>query len=509
MAYRRKNIFERLLSKIRAKKPKNKRERYQLYTKGKTHKEYSAEEKLSILKELEMQDVPVCVFAKWVGISATSIENWREAYQSQGEAGLVNKIHKKEHDLPEEVKARIIQLKKDNPQMGSPKIAEWLKRHDFVKVSKSAILYLLKSHPETKDLVAEAPKPKNRHEFEPQSFERSKPRQMYQMDITPWRLKGLYPVYIIGCIDDHSRFMVSWGVFRRQRSEQCIDVLRAAIEQHNCIPEEVLTDNGRQFYVWHGKKNKFQKFLQEMGIKHIKSRPYHPQTLGKIESFWRNMYKEMLSRETITSFDDLQEKMKNWIEYYNFRRPHQGIGGLFPADRFFGMENQVKELMKEGAVMVKEAKAAEPDKLQKTMYMVGRIGDKEFRFLGKDGEMVVVGEEKNAGQIPSGDTGGDQSAGNPGSVQQQKNGQADMPGIRDQQTDILQLGRNGDERDAASPVAAEERPEKSGMDTAGETGTGNCEIAGEEPENSRGEPAAGTETGEDNKRFKDGENRDN
>ena len=246
-----------------------------------------------------------------------------------------------------------------------------------------------------------------------------------------------------------------------------------------------------------------------MGIKHIKSRPYHPQTLGKIESFWRNMYKEMLSRETITSFDDLQEKMKTWIEYYNFRRPHQGIGGLFPADRFFGMENQVKELIKEGAVMVKEAKAAEPEKLQKTMYMVGRIGDKEFRFLGKDGEMVVVGEEKNAGQIPSGDTGGNQSAGNLGSVQRQEDGQADMPGIRDQQTDVLQLGRNGDERDAASPVAAEERPEKSGMDTAGETGTGNCEIAGEEQGNSHGESAVRTETGEDNKRFEDSENRDN
>ena len=86
----------------------------------------------------------------------------------------------------------------------------------------------------------------------------------------------------------------------------------------------------RQFYTWRG-KNDFQRFLLKMGIKHIRSRPYHPQTLGKIESFWRNMYQELLSRETITSFEDMQEKVKKWIDQYNFKRPHQGIGGLVPV----------------------------------------------------------------------------------------------------------------------------------------------------------------------------------
>jgi transposase InsO family protein len=86
-----------------------------------------------------------------------------------------------------------------------------------------------------------------------------------------------------------------------------------------------------------------------MGIKHICSRPYHTQTLGKIESFWRNMYQELLSRGTITIFEDMQEKVKKWIDMYNFKRPHQGICGLVPADRFFGIDKQVKEAMLEGA----------------------------------------------------------------------------------------------------------------------------------------------------------------
>lgn len=151
-----------------------------------------------------------------------------------------------------------------------------------------------------------------------------------------------------------------------------------------------MTNNGRQFYTWRG-KNDFQRFLLKMGIKHIRSRPYHPQTLGKIESFWRNMYQELLSRETITSFEDMQEKVKHWIDQYNFKRPHQGIGGLVPADRFFGIDKQVKEAMLEGAGMVKDALVVDPYRLSRPMYLIGRIGDKEIRVMAKDGSVIVQG----------------------------------------------------------------------------------------------------------------------
>ena len=321
-----------------------------------------------------------------------TIQSWQNAYKTQGEKGLESKIRSLEKTLPAEVIEKIIKLKTENPSMGSPKIAAWMFRHDFVKVSANAILNLLKRRPETKDLVAEAVEPKNEAEYKPKTFERSKPKQMYQMDITNWHLKGLYNVYIIACLDDYSRYIASWGIFRRQTSEHCIDVLRGAIEQFNSTPEEVLTDNGRQFYTWRG-KNDYQRFLLKMGLRHIRSRPYHPQTLGKIESFWRNMYQELLSRETITSFEDMQAKMKNYIDQYNFKRPHQGIGGLVPADRFFGIEKQMREAMLEGAGMVKDALVVDPYKLTRPMYLIGRIGDKEIRILAKDGTVIVHGVE--------------------------------------------------------------------------------------------------------------------
>jgi transposase InsO family protein len=384
-----KGLFERL---IRGFKRKSYRVNKFISRPYQPRKTYTAEEKLRILKELEGSGMPISVFAKWKEIAVITIQTWQNAYKTQGEKGLESKLRSIEKTLPAEVIERIIKLKTENPSMGSPKISDWLARNDFIKVSANAILNLLKKRAETKDLVAEAVDPKNEVEYKPKTFERSKPKQMYQMDITNWHLKGLYNVYIIACLDDYSRYIASWGIFRRQTSEHCIDVLRGAIEQFNSTPEEVLTDNGRQFYTWRG-KNEFQKFLLKMGIRHIRSRPYHPQTLGKIESFWRNMYQELLSRETIMSFEDLEVKMRQWIDQYNFKRPHQGIGGLVPADRFFGVEKQVREAMLEGAGMVKDALVVDPYRLTRPMYLIGRIGDKEIRVLAKDGSVIVQGVE--------------------------------------------------------------------------------------------------------------------
>lgn len=99
--------------------------------------------------------------------------------------GLEYAGHSLEATLPEEVIQKIIKLKQDNPDWGGAKIADWLPRHDFVKISHSDVLKILKKHPETKDLVKEISPPKNPPEYEPQRFERSKPRHLYQMDITP------------------------------------------------------------------------------------------------------------------------------------------------------------------------------------------------------------------------------------------------------------------------------------------------------------------------------------
>ncbi len=69
------------------------------------------------------------------------------------------------------------------------------------------------------------------------------------------------------------------------------------------------------------------------------------QTNGKMERFWRTLRLEFFDKAKITTFDDFKEQLSLYVKHYNFQRPHQGIGGMTPADRFFEIETEVRKRM--------------------------------------------------------------------------------------------------------------------------------------------------------------------
>ncbi|TDA65505.1 MAG: transposase [Clostridia bacterium] len=65
-------------------------------------------------------------------------------------------------------------------------------------------------------------------------------------------------------------------------------------------------------------------------------------TLGKLESFHRSIERELLNVEVFRSLEEVQERITQYIEHYNYVRPHHGIGGFTPADRHFGISREVE-----------------------------------------------------------------------------------------------------------------------------------------------------------------------
>src|SRR5262249_20815734 len=113
-----------------------------------------------------------------------------------------------------------------------------------------------------------------------------------------------------------------------------LEVLRAAITGYG-TPQEILTDNGSQYVTWRG-KSAFSKELDKRGIRQVVAAPRRPQTLGKIERFWGTLGRECVASAVFVDLGDAQKRLGLFIDQYNFQRPHQGIDGLVPADRFFG-----------------------------------------------------------------------------------------------------------------------------------------------------------------------------
>ena len=201
---------------------------------------------------------------------------------------------------------------------------------------------------------------------------------------------------MIGFIDDYSRFMVSVDVYRSQTAEHVIEVYRRGIAEYG-VPKEVLTDNGRQYTNWRG-TTRFEQELKKDNILHIKSRPHHPMTLGKIERFWATIFEEFLSRVQFDDFDNARERLRLWVKYYNHKRPHQGIAGLCPADRFFEIQNELKKTMEQG-IAENALEMALRGKPKQPFYMVGRLGTQEIALRAEKGKLSMMLDDKNNGQV--------------------------------------------------------------------------------------------------------------
>ena len=321
------------------------------------------------------------------GMSLTAINRCVKAFKTHGVAGLDGPARK---SGPGRKSAKRVAAEQALSQLGPlpegtgvGKVQGLLYRMGFLKVSKGTVEKVMKTQ------LPERPKRRKRRRNKPvkvRNFERARPNELWQTDIMTFMLKGQYRVYLIGFMDDNSRFLVGWHLFRSQTTKNVLEVFRAAIEKHG-LPKEVLSDNGRQYYTWRG-KSQFTIMLTKLGIAHIRSRPYHPQTCGKIESFWRNMWQECLSAVPLSSFEEAEQKIGEYVAHYNFKRPHQGIGNLVPADRFYRVGQQVKDLVAENTAKVEEQKPPLADYLPPT-YLVGNIGGKELRMIARSAEVTL------------------------------------------------------------------------------------------------------------------------
>jgi hypothetical protein len=170
-------------------------------------------------------------------------------------------------------------------------------------------------------------------------------------------------------------------------------VLRTAITCYG-PPEEILTDNGTQYVTWRG-KSAFTKELEKRGIRQVVASPRRPQTLGKIERFWGTLWRECIETAVFLDLADAQRRIGHFIDHYNFQRTHQGIDGLVPADRYFGVGSEVLATLKK-RVAANALELARHGVPKKPFYLTGQVGDKSFS-VHAEGERVILkrqGEER-------------------------------------------------------------------------------------------------------------------
>jgi transposase InsO family protein len=225
---------------------------------------------------------PVTEVAARYGVSRQAVHNWIAKYKNDGLAGLADHSHRphvQPRQIHSDIEALISHLRTAHPRWGPRRLAYELAKAGIDPVpSRSTIYRVLVRH----GLVPARKRKRRRQDYK--RWQREAPMQLWQVDITgSVFLTDGTELKLISGIDDHSRFCVIATVVRRATARAVCRAFIAAMLAHG-IPDEVLSDNGKQFTGRFGKPRPaevlFERICRRNGIRQRLTRPFSPTTTG-------------------------------------------------------------------------------------------------------------------------------------------------------------------------------------------------------------------------------------
>lgn len=346
---------------------------------------FTGEQRILLLDAWRRSGLPAGDFAALIGMSKHTLYSWKKSFDELGPAGLTEQPRRTRPGsrLPEVTKRTILMLKESHPEWGCQRISDMLLRGPALPASPKTVARVL--HEAGYNLVQSPTRP---HPPKARRFERARPNQLWQTDLFTFVLKRQNRrLYLVAFMDDHSRFLVSYGLHASASTALVMEALEAGISSYG-PPEEVLTDNGPQYITWRG-KSQFTRRLEQRGIRQIVARPRRPQTLGKVERFWGTLWREFLEVAVFTDLQEARVRIGLFIDYYNFQRPHRGCDGLTPADCYFGAASEVARTLKErvAANALELARHGEP---RTPFYVTGQMDGQPFSVHTEGPRLILT-----------------------------------------------------------------------------------------------------------------------
>lgn len=288
---------------------------------------------LMVRRVLEQAE-PVKDVAAAHGVSPRTVYKWLQRYREEGAAGLADRSsrpHRCPHETPRTVVRRILKLRRQ-------RLTAW-EIGQRLSVAVSTVWLWLKRHGLGR-LRALDPKPPVVR------YERKHPGSLLHLDtkklgriVRPGhrihgdrstRSRGAGWEYAHVAVDDHSRVAYA-EVFEAEDQYTCTKFLAHAaafFARHGVTIRRVMTDNGSGY-----RSKRFNKLCEQLGAKHLYTKPYTPRTNGKAERFIRTLKDKWAYGCAYRSSASRTQALEPWINNYNRYRPHGGIGKRPPMTR--------------------------------------------------------------------------------------------------------------------------------------------------------------------------------
>jgi transposase InsO family protein len=274
---------------------------------------------------------PLAELARTHGVHRSGPYKRLARYRAEGEAGLEPRSrapHRSPTRIADLYEDEIVALRKELLDAGAATIHYHLTTRHAVVPSVPTIWRVLRA----RGFVT--PQPHKRPKSSLVRFVADFPNECWQTDVTHVALADGSAVEVLNVIDDHSRLCVTSRVFATTRSADVVRTLHNGADRWG-YPASVLSDNGAIFSASsRGGELAMETELLALGIAVKHSRPYHPQTCGKVERFHQTMKKYLAKQDPPATKKQLQGQIDRFVDYYNTVRPHRAIGRRTPIQAF-------------------------------------------------------------------------------------------------------------------------------------------------------------------------------
>ena len=262
------------------------------------------------------------------GISPSAGYKWLNRYLEEGNAGLLERSRRPLHSperVDSHIELQILEASRRWPVWGARKLKAWLERQGHAMPAASTIHTVLTRHGLRQPQAVAGQQTKR--------FEHEAPNQLWQMDFKGHFGIGSGRCHPLTLLDDHSRYLLCLSACVDERRQTVQERLIEVFTRYG-LPERMTMDNGAPWGDTPASWTVLELWLMRQGIRVGHSRPYHPQTQGKLERLHATLKSELLQGRYFTDMDQVARAFDLWRQDYNQQRPHEALGQQPPITRY-------------------------------------------------------------------------------------------------------------------------------------------------------------------------------
>jgi transposase InsO family protein len=299
---------------------------------------YAAAEKQEIIRTVEESSLGIARTLRQLSIPKSTFYNWYDRYLTGGIEGLADQkptAPTSWNKVPGEQRQALLEMALEQPSLSPRELAVRFSDKRQYFISEATVYRILKEH----DLVTSPAwivlKAADRFEQPTTAI-----NQLWQTDFTYLKVTGWGWYYLSTVMDDFSRYILAWRLCQTMSAREVTATLKDALKVAGLTKKQrpkLLSDNGPCYI-----SGELQDWLLDHELGHIRGKPYHPMTQGKIER-WHRSLKNRILLEHYYLPGDLEQEISAFVTHYNTRRYHESLNNLTPEDVWCGRGQAILE----------------------------------------------------------------------------------------------------------------------------------------------------------------------